>query len=945
MTKLLRLDLPLNELKGTLDILGEIPNLKAIQLSQNPLNGSIPFQFCNMTQLEVISIGHSHISGQIPECFGYNNPNLRMLSLENCRYLNSTFPESLVHLSGVKWMQMTHSNIRGKLPMSFGRYFYNVIQILLSFNHLEGEIPSNLTNMKHLTHFDISANKFHGKIPSTLVSLPSLYALFLQNNSLTELPPKRSVCRQLDMLDISYNKFNKTMDAVLGIFKGNPQLHTLKLKDIGLYGEFSDSFWNIWFLNYFDASDNQISGQLPTLRTEIPYLILLDLNNNNLTGRIPKNYRQLESLKTLNLTRNPNLESDDKTFDIELLNWNPNDIQQYEGNYKCPNLEMTTATNGQCQVFVNPSYFHYMNCTCNFQFYGSLGRCLPCWKEGGVCTGGINDSKMFWPANKYPSNVTKTFVDCALPIGGVMFCNPTGNCSCSYDVTNNVTVCNERCLCNPDLNLKGRRCLECKDKDYFKDGNKCYPCVRYSAFTLLFSILIVFLMICASLGNVYYSRNNIKKAIVLVKLFLLILTLLLCLLQTLPVWVFPLTLISFLLGISKRENKCVGLIKICVFFGQTLSVIIHTFPNLGLDFLFQAEQFLQSTFDIHLSSLECYWKFLRQPYGRLLLIIALPPISLFVCIVTIVSGHIIYRIQQRNRYVEIRDNDIDSSDDVIESESGFDWKLFRYRCFGFFLFVSDILYFPIVKVTLTALSPCFLDPLDNKAYMESLPTVQCSTVLHQHIYELGLVALFVEIIGLWLMFASVLYVYQRRYLLIQRNLTMNGEVRIKELLCIKALLSPLLGPYRDQYQYIELLFLTKRALIAIVVTYIPRQSILHPLALIAILMPSLLLQIRTQPFKHSGFITILGRRFSLNLENWLYEAVLLFLQLSIIGSAFLTLQLESFYSDVSGKLFIIFVIAANTSLFLLLIMAMVARLVNIGQINEARYVIKRRKSI
>ena len=959
MTQMVRLTIPNNKLRGDLHILGSLVNLRLIQLTQNrDLIGTLPRAFCSMSTLQVLSLGETGVSGQIPHCLGYNNPILRFLDLEYCPRLNSTFPESLTHLVGLQWLHMTHANIHGTLPLNFGLYYGKLSQLLLAHNFLKGGLPCAIGNMTRATEIDLSFNHFEGQLLSSLVALPKLYGLFLQNNSFSLLPNNQTVSRELDTIDISGNKFNTTLGNLLRIFQPGNRIHTMKLSDTGLHGRFSASIWTFSYLTSLDVSFNFLSGKLPTVQNaEIPYLATFNLKNNNFTGRIPENFRQLGSLTLLDLSNNPHMKSETDMPDSREFTWNLGDLQIYaERNFTCPAIFMQKSNDGHCQVMIDPSYFSYRYCHCDVNNYGYAGVCHPCWVNGGRC-GAIhgfdihtlnttyysinakttNDErfevKMFWPTNMYPgNNDTKTFDNCSFPTGGVMVCNPYGNCTCSlnYSKSDNkyVTVCDENCLCNAELKLKGRRCLECIDENYFKDGNRCHPCFsgkNHIAF-LCVSVVLVIGMMLFSIWGIYRSRrSNSDTGIIVFKVFLLFVSFMLCLFHLFPFWLFQLMFIIFIFGIHGVENKCVGLIKIFVFYVQTLDVILHTFPNLNLDFLFRVEWFLQTTLNFHFSNFGCYWRFMYSPFGKLIITAILPIIVLLVCILMILINKILTRCKQRRGNV-----------DTIDL-ANLNQKLFKHRCFGFFMFVSNVLYFPIVKQTLSAISNCKRDPLDNEVYMERIPTIKCYSDTHHNMVLVGWLALIVEVIGFWVMCAALLFAYNRKYQYIQNH--MFGERKETELKYINSLLSPLLEPYKD-YRFIELLFLAKRVIIACTVTMVDPRSIFHPVILLSILMFSLAMQITKHPFKYSGSVTLCHREIPLNFENVLYEAVLLMLQMTVIGGSSLTMHMESFYSSVSARSFIICVVVANISVLLALVLAMVARIV--GVTRKKRRIIRDR---
>ncbi|XP_010263857.1 PREDICTED: LRR receptor-like serine/threonine-protein kinase FLS2 [Nelumbo nucifera] len=142
-------------------------------------------------------------------------------------------------------------------------------------NSLSGSIPNSLSNLTRLRRLALSRNSFSGEIPTSIGSLSSLEELYLDNNRLQgPIPPS---------------------------FNGLVSLKRLELQGNNLSGEFPSlgSLENLYFL---DASDNKISGRVPT---NIPgSLVELSMRNNYLEGPFPANIRDLGFLQVIDFTNN-----------------------------------------------------------------------------------------------------------------------------------------------------------------------------------------------------------------------------------------------------------------------------------------------------------------------------------------------------------------------------------------------------------------------------------------------------------------------------------------------------------------------------------------------------------------------------------------------------------------------------------------------------------------
>jgi hypothetical protein len=76
----------------------------------------------------------------------------------------------------------------------------------LSSNHLTGEIPTSIGNMRSMRLLNLSQNQLEGKIPASLSEISTLEQLDLANNNLSgEIPQELSQLSMLGVLDISSN--------------------------------------------------------------------------------------------------------------------------------------------------------------------------------------------------------------------------------------------------------------------------------------------------------------------------------------------------------------------------------------------------------------------------------------------------------------------------------------------------------------------------------------------------------------------------------------------------------------------------------------------------------------------------------------------------------------------------------------------------------------------
>jgi hypothetical protein len=119
LPELIALDLSENQLNGEIPSEFEFLNkLKTLELRQNRLSGAIPFELSFMTALEVLSLGSNQLAGPIPSALG-NLSQLRFLFLSSNR-LTGELPTELGNLSKLSILTIDSNPLSGSIPASLG---------------------------------------------------------------------------------------------------------------------------------------------------------------------------------------------------------------------------------------------------------------------------------------------------------------------------------------------------------------------------------------------------------------------------------------------------------------------------------------------------------------------------------------------------------------------------------------------------------------------------------------------------------------------------------------------------------------------------------------------------------------------------------------------------------------------------------------------------------
>ncbi|MGB3228048.1 MAG: T9SS type A sorting domain-containing protein [Saprospiraceae bacterium] len=235
------LNLPNNELNGTLPFeignltglkvlylfgnklfgllpssLGSLSSIEDLALEDNNFDGQIPFEIGNASSLKFLSLSKNNLSGNLPSSIS----NLGNLILLNISYnqLDGSIPSSISQLSKMTILDLSHNNLNGVVPTSIGQ-LSNIKEIYLNHNNLSGVLPASMSNLIALNIVWLNDNYFVGLVPD-MRSAP-LNALRIENNSLDQIPDYSTVTTWGNQLPFGFviygNKF--TFDDLIPLSK------------------------------------------------------------------------------------------------------------------------------------------------------------------------------------------------------------------------------------------------------------------------------------------------------------------------------------------------------------------------------------------------------------------------------------------------------------------------------------------------------------------------------------------------------------------------------------------------------------------------------------------------------------------------------------------------------------------------------------------------------
>ncbi|XP_068329635.1 receptor-like protein 6 [Pyrus communis] len=301
MKNLQYLELSTNKLSGMLpQCLGNFSDeLIFLGLGNNFFHRVIPQTYNNKSSLRMIDVSHNKLQGQLPRSL-VNCVRLEYLVLSNNQF-SGVFPIWLGTLLELKLLAMRHNGFYGVIGKSRKNINFPKLRILdLSYNNFIGAVPSLFP--------DIIINKSAYMYTNVIYEVSRLmihkgigYALTLATKGLEQYYPK--IREEFASFDISSNKFEGKIPEFIGNLK---ELRSLNLSHNILIGSIPSSFGNLMKLESLDLSQNKLSGQIPQQLRQLTFLGSFNVSHNNLTGPIPEG-TQLTSLNITSYEGNPGL--------------------------------------------------------------------------------------------------------------------------------------------------------------------------------------------------------------------------------------------------------------------------------------------------------------------------------------------------------------------------------------------------------------------------------------------------------------------------------------------------------------------------------------------------------------------------------------------------------------------------------------------------------------
>nr|KYP34202.1 putative LRR receptor-like serine/threonine-protein kinase At4g08850 family [Cajanus cajan] len=201
---------------------GRIPNwlhemgsflsfLRVLDLQMNKLFGSVPSNFSRSNQLRTLSLNGNQLEGPLPKSLSNCN-SLVILNLGN-NQIEDTFPHWLQTLLNLRALVLRANKFHDymtittkSMSLTFRKIPTEFVNIDLSQNKFEGEIPKVIGELDALIGLNFSHNRLNGLIPQSMGNLTKLESLDLSSNLLTgTIPIELTNLNFLELLNLSHN--------------------------------------------------------------------------------------------------------------------------------------------------------------------------------------------------------------------------------------------------------------------------------------------------------------------------------------------------------------------------------------------------------------------------------------------------------------------------------------------------------------------------------------------------------------------------------------------------------------------------------------------------------------------------------------------------------------------------------------------------------------------
>jgi Leucine-rich repeat (LRR) protein len=318
-----------------------IPAMEILWAPRANLDGPLPLSRNGTCSLRAVNLGQNYIAGTLPPWFGECH-GLTFIDLSSNR-LEGSMPAELT-IGCLTYLNVSGNTLSGPLVSSTKSQCSNHSigddTVMQYYDELVGNVLAGnsfgpeLGGIASVAFHDFSNNGFGGTLPSLTVSLDGNYsyglwldgnmfsstlsasffefckfatviAVNLSRNQLSGNLDMLSTCSFIRNFDAGYNNFSGSIPDVGSLHF----LRSLVLSGNNLTGQIPGQFGDLAALEVLDLSNNSLTGSIPLRLTDASCLEVLRLDHNRLSGSIPPRFSELTQLTVLDVSFN-NLSGD-----------------------------------------------------------------------------------------------------------------------------------------------------------------------------------------------------------------------------------------------------------------------------------------------------------------------------------------------------------------------------------------------------------------------------------------------------------------------------------------------------------------------------------------------------------------------------------------------------------------------------------------------------------